>query len=304
MPAILQRAPDAQHELSGAEVYRDVRTVEQKLSDFFAEPMYSISILMMISGCGFAFPGGFEVFIVLLFAVFMFASAAQTKKPLGLRVPSESGLLDQNDLDPGTNKPRVGAGTYLMGNTRKGNHELWLSNDDVRRHMLILGTTGAGKTEFILSICANFLVQGSGISLVDGKADTKLYAQMYSLARLFGREGDMRVLNWMSGGKDIRGAQSHKFSNTINPFANGSSSMIANLVTSLISKTSDGGGGDMWQGRAISFVEALVRPLTYVRDNFDVQLDSNLFLEFFDLSKLEILIYDIPKAYPGFEAET
>jgi hypothetical protein len=45
----------------------------------------------------------------------------------------------------------------------------------------------------------------------------------------------------------------------MNPFANGSSSMLSQLVTSLMDSGGNGGDGDMWKGRAINFVESLMK---------------------------------------------
>ena len=42
--------------------------------------------------------------------------------------------------------------------------------------MLVLGTTGSGKTEFLLGLCANAITQNSGFIYVDGKGDVKLDA--------------------------------------------------------------------------------------------------------------------------------
>ena len=41
----------------------------------------------------------------------------------------------------------------------------------MRTHVLIFGSTGSGKTEALVSIAFNALVQGSGFIYVDGKGD-------------------------------------------------------------------------------------------------------------------------------------
>jgi type IV secretory pathway VirB4 component len=35
--------------------------------------------------------------------------------------------------------------------------QVWLTNDDCRQHFLVVGTTGAGKTEALLGFAANAL---------------------------------------------------------------------------------------------------------------------------------------------------
>ena len=86
------------------------------------------------------------------------------------------------------------------------------------------------------------------------------------MARSMGREDDVLLVNFMTGARDIVGPQKHRLSNTLNPFCRGSSSMLAQLVVSLMDSSSASPDGDMWKGRAIGFVEALMRLLVYMRD--------------------------------------
>lgn len=79
--------------------------------------------------------------------------------------------------------------------------ELWLTLDDALRHMLLLATTGSGKTEALLSVFLNSICWGRGICYSDGKGQNTLAFAMWSLARRFGREDDFYVLNFMTGGQ-------------------------------------------------------------------------------------------------------
>lgn len=80
----------------------------------------------------------------------------------------------------------------------------------------------------------------------------------------------------MTGARDIVGPQEKRLSNTMNPFANGSSSMLSQLVVSLMDASSNTPDGDMWKGRAIVFVEALMKLLVYIRDQGGILLDVNV----------------------------
>lgn len=53
---------------------------------------------------------------------------------------------------------------YLRG--RDAGRELWLSMDDLTRHVLMFGTTGAGKTEMLLGWVFNALCWGKGSSFL------------------------------------------------------------------------------------------------------------------------------------------
>ncbi len=78
----------------------------------------------------------------------------------------------------------------------------------------------------------------------------------------------------------------------MNPFANGSSSMLSQLVVSLMDSGGGGGDGDMWKGRAIAFVEALMKVLVAMRDEGHIFLMPTLFVIIFILEKLEMIVVD------------
>jgi intracellular multiplication protein IcmO len=82
----------------------------------------------------------------------------------------------------------------------------------------------------------------------------------------------------------------------MNPFAIGSSSMLAQLVISLMDQSSATPDGDMWKGRAISFVEALMKLLVVMRDEGHILLDANAIRHYFSLDRIEQIVID--KAFP------
>lgn len=153
------------------------------------------------------------------------------------------------------------------------------------------------NTELLLGICQNALNHGSGFMFVDGKAQDKIAFKIMDLVRARGRDDDFLCLNFMTGAKDIIGPQPGKITNTMNPFSYGSSGMVSQIVVGLMA--SGGGGDDMWKDRAISFVEALSPPLTYLRDNYNIMLDVNKYRQYFELERVEELAWKFPEMYPG-----
>lgn len=218
------------------------------------------------------------------------------------RLPQISRAKDYNDLKPGINKPNIARGITFFGNDRKTGEELWFANDDMRTHALIFGSTGSGKTETLVSLSYNALVQGSGFIYVDGKGDNSLYAKVFSMVRSMGREDDLLLINFMTGARDIVGPQEKRLSNTLNPFCQGSSSMLTQLVVSLMGSSGQSSDGDMWKGRAIAFVEALMRLLVYMRDEGAILLDANTIRNYFDLQRLESIVID--KLFPRDDQES
>ena len=54
----------------------------------------------------------------------------------------------------------------------------------MRTHALIFGSTGSGKTEALISIAYNALLQASGFIYIDGKGDNSLFAKIFSMCRM------------------------------------------------------------------------------------------------------------------------
>lgn len=132
------------------------------------------------------------------------------------------------------------------------------------------------NTESLLSLAFNSLVQGSGLIYVDGKGDVGLFSKIFSMARRVGREDDILVINYMTGSRDVLGPQENKLSNTLNPFAQGSSGGLTELLVSLMD---DGGGDGMWKGRAISLISAIMMALCHMRDSDGLLLDIDVIRE-------------------------
>src|SRR5438034_10349966 len=72
--------------------------------------------------------------------------------------------------------------------------------------------------------------------------------------------------------------------------------MLSQLVISLMDSGGQSSDGDMWKGRAIVFVQALMKVLTYMRDNGKILLDANSIRNYFELTRLEAIAID--KMFP------
>lgn len=286
----MQRGLDQQHELDPRLLLRDTRTIGRRIVDFFRKPVYVGIMLVTFSALCFIMPGLADILAVIGLSCFFFSYVQRLTLPF--RMPRRSGLLDYNDPLPGSRKPRSARGICFFGNSIATGEELWFNNDDMRTHVLIFGSTGSGKTEALISLAYNALLQSSGFIYVDGKGDNTLYAKVFSMVRRMGREDDLLLINFMTGARDIIGPQERRLSNTMNPFAIGSSGMLSQLVVSLMDSSSNSSDGDMWKGRAISFVEALMRMLVYARDQGWILLDANTIRNYFHLDRLEAMVMD------------
>jgi intracellular multiplication protein IcmO len=286
----MMRGIDSRQEVDPGLLLRDTRTMGQRIADFFGTPV-NISVVL-VSAAGAAYFAPYLSDVILIFGVLAFLYAYTRKQTLPFRLPQRAKVKDYNDLKPGSNKPFLARGITHLGNDRKTNEELWFGNEDMRTHVLIFGSTGSGKTEALISFAYSALLQSSGFIYVDGKGDNTLYAKVFSMLRSLGREDDLLVVNFMTGARDIVGPQEKRLSNTLNPFSTGSSSMLSQLVVSLMDSSSQSSDGDMWKGRAISFVEALMKVLVYMRDRGAILLDANTIRNYFLLPKLEAIVMD------------
>ncbi len=296
----MMRGIDTRHELDPTLLLRDTRSLTQRMADFFADPTNISILLFTLAAVAYYFSESATTLMII--GCLFFAYSFTRKQKLPFRLPQIARVKDYNDLKPGINKPNIARGIAFFGNDRKSGEELWFANDDMRTHALIFGSTGSGKTEALVSLAYNALVQGSGFIYVDGKGDNSLYAKVFSLVRSMGREDDLLLINFMTGARDIVGPQEKRLSNTLNPFCQGSSSMLTQLVVSLMGSSQGGGDGDMWKGRAIAFVEALMRLLVYMRDDGAILLDANSIRNYFDLQRLESIVID--KVFPRDDMES
>ena len=284
------RGLEKRHEQDEQRLIRDTRTFGQRVADFLKVGVNSAVVMVGLAASAFVFPGLSDVIAIIGIIVFLYTYTRKSTLPF--RLPQRSEMVDYNDLKPGTQTPRKARGICFLGNDIKTNEELWFTNEDMRTHVLIFGSTGSGKTEALISIAYNALVQGSGFIYVDGKADNTIYAKIFAMVRRMGREDDLLNINFMTGAKDIVGPQEKRLSNTMNPFANGSSSMLTQLVVSMMDSSSASPDGDMWKGRAIAFVEALMRLLVYMRDKGHILLDANTVRNYFELPRVEAMVID------------
>lgn len=285
-----QRGIDQSQEQSTSKLIRDTRTLGQRVSDFLKNSSNVAGVLLFLAVTTLLVPGATDLICVLTIILILISKTRRFVLPF--RMPKRIPCKDYNSPKPGGNEPGISNGIYFFGNDRKTNNEVWFTNDDMRTHALIFGSTGSGKTEALVSIAYNALVQGSGFIYVDGKGDNSLFAKVFSLVRYMGREDDILLINFMTGARDIIGPQERRLSNTMNPFARGSSSMLTQLVVSLMDSGGDKGGGDMWKGRAIAFVEALMKVLVAMRDAGHILIDANTIRNYFSLERLEAMVMD------------
>ncbi|MBX6424235.1 TraM recognition domain-containing protein [Thermosulfurimonas sp. F29] len=137
---------------------------------------------------------------------------------------------------------------------------------ELTRHVLLIGTTGAGKTTGIRKLLFSHMLWGGGCTFVDGKSDTRdtfyIFASMVAEA---GRQEDFLVLNFLNPAQ----------SNTFNPFLHGDGDFLVELLANFLPETSGDGNADYFKGRGLVLMRSVMAILVWMRDElgkvFDVR---------------------------------
>lgn len=266
----------------------------------------------------FLFPGAF--WLAVMAHGFVWLAVAEKPDVLPIHLPFGAGRPDEHNPLPGAGlRPGKAEGGFyvgqIIGRSNLKGMEVWLGFKSLMQHILLFGTTGAGKTESIVSYLTGCLAIGSGFIFNDAKAAPKAMVQIATILRIFGRDDDMRVINYITGG----GARENldpaaRLSNDLAAFAKGSGESITQLLASLMSQS--GGDNKIFQERAIALASAVLPALTDLRDQHLLQINPQVIrdhMAFEQVCKLMVrseISWDSRQALkgyleslPGFNAE-
>jgi hypothetical protein len=167
-----------------------------------------------------------------------------------------------------------------------------VDKDQLTRHFLIFGTTGAGKTSFLMVIFEKLFSLGGGLIFVDGKAEDVMFKKLYSLAKKYNRERDVFLINFLVDEGD------RESTNTFNPIITFFPVQTVAFLSALMGDAS--GDQSYWQGRG----KALLRPIVFFyffRKKYYGELFSyeniQSGLEIQETTLLAVLTYALALAY-------
>ena len=271
--------PEQEHRKE--EFLRDIRPLHQQLvsalmrRDGYAGAMIFFSMVLLWQ------PGLFPLLVPCGIMLFFMRRAVSRHDVLPMRLPRSWNGADYADRTA-AGKPRKARGCFFLGNSLDTDSELWINKDDVLTHMLVLGTTGAGKTETLVSQAFNYLAQGSGIMYLDPKAAPKLAAQIYTMCRIMGRDDDFLLLSYMADKKAQEAMRTlgHmrtplRQSNTTNPFAAGTANQLTQLLFAMMPEEGSGGNA-IFSNNAQTLISGLMFVLVELRDRGETPLSIGI----------------------------
>lgn len=269
----------------------DVRTFWQRLDDRCATPAGTVRVFLLLAVAALLLswaPFLPEVIFAMAIMVYVRCYSLKSRKWEGpFRLPARlNKVMGRKIIDSSTKK--AAAGNIFAGMDEETKQQVWVSSEDINTHTLMIGTTRSGKTENIMGQACGLLALGSGVLVVDGKASVNTYDSLYKISRMLGREEDLMVIDYLTGGRDIQGPQKHKRSHGYNPLGFGGSSQMSETMVSLMDT---GDGADMWAGRAIAFMEAIMAPLAFLSDRGHILLNPSVLADYFLLSNIENLCW-------------
>jgi len=259
------------------------------VGDFLAEqPALVIGLCLMLLPIAPFFP---TFFVVVCVPVIWWLTTYPLNRhmTLPLLLPIEADIKDENDPKPGRFGHHKARGEFLVGNERYKSKpwELWLSFNHLLTHSMVLGSTGAGKTETLVSMTANYLAVGSGVMYSDAKAAPKLGWQIFTLCKFFGCEEDFRALNYIKGNTSAEKDPAVRRSHNVNLFAFGSAESIIQIIVSIMPP-----GGDenrLFSERAISLISAVIPGLIDLRDRAGLLITPAVIRKAIELPEVEKL---------------
>ena len=263
-------------EIGDSRIYVDVRSASQRAADALKDHDTVRNIMIGLVVLAVIIPILIPLIMMTGAGIWMYYKWSIREFRMPVRYPEWIAQTDPSERDDNMGNIN-GRGLEFMGVERRGRSmrktwQIWASDSDVRTHRIIMGTTGAGKTQALLSILFNPLCFGSGFSMTDGKAQIDVTANIFVMAWLFWREDDVLVMNYMRGGQDrFRdmvnrpkvGVRKTRVSNTWNPFSSANHETINQIIDSIMEKA--GGDGAQWQAKAINMKNALVQTIAYLR---------------------------------------
>lgn len=239
-----------------------IKGIKALASEPIGGPQESLYLLMAAAGLMSVFPpfagaiDGAPVLVSSLTRLGLLAATgyASTRITYGaLKKDRREFVLPSSCMVESSDPPAYKPGTpgLLLGYCTDDGSPLFLSDEDLCRHGIIVGQTGMGKSVFGKALMFQQIQRGGGLLFVDGKLDEDNIQDIYEYAAYCGRAHDFVVVN--PGRPEM--------SNTYNPVLFGDPDEVAARIISLIPSTGISAGSDFYKSSSalalVCFISAL-----------------------------------------------
>ena len=167
---------------------------------------------------------------------------------------SEGFILRSDEVFP----PANGLKGLRLGFTKDKNMALDVENDKLMRHLAIIGQSGVGKTVLGMNLLWQQTARGGGWLFIDAKLDKDTRDQLAYMAKVFGREDELYVMN----------VDDPENSHTYNPLLNGDPDEIASRLLNLLPSSDNNPGSDFYKQSANYALTVLVGALQAAKKRY------------------------------------
>lgn len=276
------RGLEHEHERTARDFIRDTRPLGEILRAAIGGRAVSVTVLLTLGIMAAVVPGMTPVALFLAGIVYLLRRGAARYDKLPVRIPLGDGVTDYSDEQP-DGSFHGGEGIFLVGNERGTGRECWLKRKDLLTHMLVLGTTGSGKTVALTAMAFNALLLGGGFVYTDPKGAPQLWRNIAIMARMLLRDSDLRIVNYMIANAHTSDRPHERLTNTLNPFAYGNADALSQLLVSLIAVSQ--GDNAVFGQNAQMAIYALMPALVELRDKGEIGLSVETVRDYFTLRK-------------------
>lgn len=177
----------------------------------------------------------------------------------------------------------AGGGGMLIGYKVDDGRPVYVPDEDLMRHLFLLGQSGVGKTVLGSSLIFQQIARGGGLTFIDGKMTDEELQKIWQMCAWCGRERDLFIIN--PGRPEM--------SNTYNPLLYGDADEIADRPISTIPQNDSNPGTDYYRKAAhqgiVTLVSAMKKAgLAYNFIDFAVMLMNSKALEELERKLLEV----------------
>lgn len=177
----------------------------------------------------------------------------------------------------------AGGAGMLIGYKVEDGRPVYVPDEDLMRHLFILGQSGVGKTVLGANLIFQQIARGGGLTFIDGKMTDEELQKIWQMCAWCGRERDLFIIN--PGRPEM--------SNTYNPLLYGDPDEIADRPISTIPQNDSNPGTDYYRKAAhqgiVTLVSAMKKAgLAYNFIDFAVMLMNSKALEELERKLMEV----------------